>query len=135
MAKHHRSYKGEMIDFDLMTRQNQDQLAIGNASMNARGDIIGPGGKVVQTLEQRIAQTKTMAGDPNTAYAPNVKGAVKMVSIKDNVDQMTSSASKMKEMADSMDITSTPKEAVKQAESDEPKKEESNKRKVVDKDD
>jgi hypothetical protein len=41
----------------------------------------------------------------------------------------------MKEMADSMDITSTPKEAVKQAESDEPKKEESNKRKVVDKDD
>ena len=55
MAKHF-TYRGETLDMDMLKYQNQHQVALGNGKMNARGDIIGKGGTVVQTMEERIAE-------------------------------------------------------------------------------
>lgn len=55
MAKHF-TYRGESIDMDMLKYQNQHQVALGNGKMNARGDIIGRGGTVIQTAEERIAE-------------------------------------------------------------------------------
>lgn len=47
----HRSYKGRMVDMDALARQHENTIAAGNMSVNARGDKIGPGGKVVEKAE------------------------------------------------------------------------------------
>ena len=44
--------RGQMVDMARLAAENAGKIALGNASMNARGDIIGPRGKVVKTQEQ-----------------------------------------------------------------------------------
>lgn len=52
-----RTIRGQMVDVDLLMQQNKNTIAVGNASLNARGDQIGRGGKVVKTAEQIDAET------------------------------------------------------------------------------
>lgn len=47
-----RSMRGQVIDMAALAAKNATKVAIGNASMNARGDLIGPGGRVIKTREQ-----------------------------------------------------------------------------------
>jgi hypothetical protein len=46
------SMRGKVVDMARLAAENADRVAVGNASMNARGDVIGPGGHVVKTREQ-----------------------------------------------------------------------------------
>lgn len=46
------SMRGKVVDMARLAAENADRVALGNASMNARGDLIGPGGAVVKTREQ-----------------------------------------------------------------------------------
>ena len=55
MSKH-TTYRGTIIDMDMLKYQNQHQVALGNANLNARGDKIGSGGTVVKTREELIAE-------------------------------------------------------------------------------
>jgi len=50
MAK---SFRGQQVDMDKLVLTNQQSIAIGNANMNARGDIIGKGGKIIKTREEQ----------------------------------------------------------------------------------
>jgi hypothetical protein len=52
MSDRHISMRGEVIDFNRLRMANAEKPALGNASMNARGDIIGQGGVVIKTQEQ-----------------------------------------------------------------------------------
>lgn len=52
----HNSYKGSPIDMELLKFQHQHNVALGNAHMNARGDIIGNGGIVKKTREELLAE-------------------------------------------------------------------------------
>lgn len=67
-----RTMKGAILDFAQALAQNENSIAIGNAKMNAKGDILGPGGKVVKSREQ-------IAREYHTA---NPK-AVRKISLKD----------------------------------------------------
>lgn len=42
---------GKMIDMDLLRQKNELTPAVGNARVNARGDELGPGGKIVRKRE------------------------------------------------------------------------------------
>jgi hypothetical protein len=66
-----RTAKGAVLDMGRLMAQNEHAIALGNASMNARGDIIGPGGEIVKRREQ-VAQDY---------YAANPK-AVKTVALR-----------------------------------------------------
>ena len=46
------SYKGKPVDFALLAAQNGDTMVAGNVNINARGDLLGRGGRVVKTREQ-----------------------------------------------------------------------------------
>lgn len=50
----HRSMRGKLIDLEALGTANQDVIAVtgGGLRMNARGDILGPGGKIVKKIEQ-----------------------------------------------------------------------------------
>lgn len=50
--KTYRSANGKMIDLDLLIARNELTPAVGNARVNARGDELGPGGKIVRTREE-----------------------------------------------------------------------------------
>lgn len=52
----HITMRGELIDMNRLRSINADTPAIGNASLNARGDILGRGGVVLKTQEQIEAE-------------------------------------------------------------------------------
>lgn len=53
--KVYRSMQGKTIDMELLAQKNELVPAIGNARMNARGDELGPGGKIVRRREDILA--------------------------------------------------------------------------------
>ena len=53
-AKIYRTMQGKQIDLDLLIKRNELTPAVGNAKVNARGDELGPGGKIVKKREDVI---------------------------------------------------------------------------------
>ena len=51
----YRTMQGKEIDMGKLVTQNEMTIAVGNMRVNARGDRLGPGGKVVQTREEVLA--------------------------------------------------------------------------------
>lgn len=47
----HTSAQGKEVDMEKLRLQNELSLAVGNARVNARGDEIGPGGKIIRKRE------------------------------------------------------------------------------------
>jgi hypothetical protein len=54
MSKTYRTAQGRQLDLEKLRLQNELVPAIGNMRVNARGDQLGPGGKVVKNREQMI---------------------------------------------------------------------------------
>jgi hypothetical protein len=52
MGKVYTSVRGKEIDMEKLSLKNETEIAVGNAKLNARGDEIGAGGKIVRTREQ-----------------------------------------------------------------------------------
>lgn len=50
----HKTMQGRVIDMDALLAKNETMPAVGNAKMNARGDELGPGGKIVRTRENSV---------------------------------------------------------------------------------
>lgn len=76
MARH-TTARGEPIDMGALIAQNANAPALGNAKMNARGDILGENGIVLKTQEQieaewaaEKAKQKLLAGRPGNIKAP-----------------------------------------------------------------
>ena len=58
MANVHYSYRGQPVDMDALAKKFEKEIALGNAHMNAKGDIVGKGGKIIKTREQQLAEYK-----------------------------------------------------------------------------
>lgn len=54
MSKHV-TYRGKLLDMDAFRRENEREVAVGNMSVNAKGDKL-ENGRVVQTIEQVARQ-------------------------------------------------------------------------------
>jgi len=50
--KIHRSMQGKLIDMDKLRQRNELTPAVGNMRVNARGDELGPGGKIIRKREE-----------------------------------------------------------------------------------
>jgi hypothetical protein len=50
--KLHRSMQGREVDMEKLKNMYETTLAVGNAKINARGDEIGPGGKIIRKREE-----------------------------------------------------------------------------------
>ena len=53
--KQYKSMQGKMVDMDLLRQRNELTPAVGNARVNARGDELGPGGKIIRKREDVMA--------------------------------------------------------------------------------
>ena len=54
--KQYRSMRGTPVDMELLRKKNELTPAVGNARVNARGDELGPGGKIVKKREEVIRE-------------------------------------------------------------------------------
>lgn len=54
--KQYKSMRGKIVDMDLLRKKNELTPAIGNARVNARGDELGPGGKIIRKREQIVRE-------------------------------------------------------------------------------
>jgi len=53
--KVYKSMQGKIVDMELLAQKHELTPAIGNAKMNARGDELGPGGRIVRRREDILA--------------------------------------------------------------------------------
>lgn len=51
-----RSFRGKEVDMLKLFRKNEKKIALGNARMNARGDIIGRGGIILKSREDQVKE-------------------------------------------------------------------------------
>ncbi len=53
----HRSMQGKVVDMNKLVMQNEMTVAVGNVKVNARGDELGPGGKIIRKREEIVRET------------------------------------------------------------------------------
>jgi hypothetical protein len=53
--KVYKSMQGKQVDMDLLRQKNELTPAVGNARVNAGGDELGPGGKIIRKREDVMA--------------------------------------------------------------------------------
>ena len=63
MATNHRTARGIPVDMDRLRLQNETSIAVGNMKVNARGDQLGAGGKIVKTRAQVLAEKNKLHGN------------------------------------------------------------------------
>lgn len=54
--KVYKSMQGKTVDMDLLRQRNELTPAVGNARVNARGDELGAGGKIVRRREDVLRE-------------------------------------------------------------------------------
>ncbi len=63
----YRTMQGRMIDIEKLRGANEDVQAVGNMNVNARGDVLGAGGKVIkqksEVIQKYYEQPKGKADD------------------------------------------------------------------------
>ena len=89
-----KTHKGQYIDMETLSQNNEKSIAMGNMGVNAKGDKIGPGGRVLQTSQQRTRSHYT---------TPKTTGKV---SLKDEIDNesMFPDETKKKKAHDSVQV-------------------------------
>jgi hypothetical protein len=52
----YRSMQGKEVDMNKLVMQNEMTVAVGNVKVNARGDELGPGGKIIKKREDVLRE-------------------------------------------------------------------------------
>ena len=122
----YRTMQGRMVDIEKLRAANEGVQAVGNMNVNARGDVLGAGGKVVtskaQVMKQYYEKPKGMVDDTPTRSQPT---PAPKVEAKPQVQKMTPVASKP---TPQKAVAPTPKVETKPVETFKPKTESSSKK-------
>jgi hypothetical protein len=73
---------GKRINIDAVISQNEESIAIGNMRVNARGDELGPGGRIERTKEKVMSDYYKL----NTPVATDLVATPREAAKKDLVD-------------------------------------------------
>ena len=67
------SMRGQPVDFNRLQQANSNKAALGNANMNAKGDIVDPNGIVLKTQEQIEAEWAAQRDRMEQSIAVDIK--------------------------------------------------------------
>lgn len=67
----YRTMQGKEVDMNKLINQNELTVAVGNAKVNARGDELGAGGKIIRKREDVLRATES-AGPTQINVRKNV---------------------------------------------------------------
>jgi len=73
--KQYKSMQGKTIDMDLLRQRNELTPAVGNVRVNARGDELGPGGKIIKKREEVLRDYYEDNAPPTQFEEPTGKPA------------------------------------------------------------
>jgi hypothetical protein len=71
IRQQYRSMQGKVVDLGQLISKNELTPAVGNTKVNARGDELGPGGKIVRTKEEIMAEYYKNRGNSLPDAVPN----------------------------------------------------------------
>lgn len=78
----YRTMQGKEIDMQKLSLQNELTVAVGNARVNARGDELGPGGKIIRKREDVLKEY--YQDHQNTVPdEPSIRASTKSKNIQD----------------------------------------------------
>ena len=70
----YRTMQGRMVDIEKLRAANESVRAVGNMNVNARGDVLGPGGQIVtpkaQVMQKYYEQPKGKVDDTPARAKP-----------------------------------------------------------------
>jgi hypothetical protein len=69
----YRSMQGKTVDMHKLIKENEMTVAVGNMKVNARGDELGEGGRIVRTREQLQKAVPTQQASRTPAKLPEAK--------------------------------------------------------------
>ena len=90
---------GKRINIDAIVAQNEESIAVGNMRVNARGDELGPGGRIERTRDKIMADYYKLNTPVATDRVPVPREAVK----KDLVDDWVEPAIVKEEVENKID--------------------------------
>ena len=73
--KQYKSMQGKAIDMDLLRQRKELTPAVGNVRVNARGDELGPGGKIIKKREEVLRDYDEDNAPPTQFEEPTGKPA------------------------------------------------------------
>lgn len=75
MSAKHFTMRGEPIDMAAIANRHGTQQAVGNAGINARGDVLGPNGTILKTQEQVEEEWRRIKAQQEAMHTPpmNIK--------------------------------------------------------------
>lgn len=85
----HRTMRGKLIDMDILRKKNELTPAIGNARVNARGDELGPGGKIIRKREDVVKSHYDKANTVRDASGRAKKSKMTKEEVKIPVEELT----------------------------------------------
>lgn len=77
---------GKRINIDAVIAQNEESIAIGNMKVNARGDELGPGGRIERTREKVMSDYYKLNTPVATDHVPVAREAPKHDLVDDWVE-------------------------------------------------
>lgn len=99
-----RSFRGKNVDMLKLFHKNEKKIALGNAHMNARGDILGRGGIILKSREDQVKE-----------YQEKIKEQEGMVGMKDPAE--------LSDLEKKLRKVSKPEKVVAKKQKEEPKSE------------
>lgn len=96
----HYTAMGQPIDMNKLSNHHATTVALGNAKMNARGDLLGNGGIVVRTQEQIETEWKTAKEKQESMYGGDRLADIKDPLVRQQAAQMLETAGDFEPPAD-----------------------------------
>ena len=110
--KTYRTAAGKMIDIEAILLHHEDTIAVGNNPVNARGDEIGPGGKIIRTNTEVVQEY--YATNPNAVEKSQPVASITEDLIPDSEKQPATVAPAMSvEGQPSPEVSAPPKKTPK----------------------
>jgi hypothetical protein len=72
----YRSMQGKEVDMNKLVNQNEMTVAVGNVKVNARGDELGPGGRIIRKAEDVVREGRARSSTNQAADADDQSGGV-----------------------------------------------------------
>jgi hypothetical protein len=82
----YKTANGRVINIDAIMSQHEESIAVGNMRVNARGDELGPGGRIERTREKVMADYYKLNTPVASDYIPVPREAAKRDIIDDWVE-------------------------------------------------
>lgn len=82
----YKTANGKRINIDAIVSQNEESIAIGNMRVNARGDELGPGGRIERTREKVMADYYKLNTPVATDHMPTPREEPKRDLVDDWVE-------------------------------------------------